>query len=404
MSAYTATTSSCAVFLSTAKVIIENDLGEKMTIRALLDHAAESSFITERVAQLLRVHRQRVAVHTSGIQGTATGEARTLTLVKLHSPQNDKFSASISALTLPSLTGMVPAERVKLQRWRHLEGLSLADPDYVLPGKVDAILGADIYDALITGAVKFNSAQEPSASSTVFGYIIVGLSAGHAVSKRSTRIMHCATHELSDQLQKFWELEEVSTKVPVLPADDFCETQFCQTHTRDNNGRFIVRLPVSSDDSIVLANNRKIALQLFLSTERKLEKSEVLREKYIGFMGEYAQLQHMNKVDTSPRQSAFYLPHHAVFSGHDQNGKIRVVFNASSRSPSGLSLSLNDKLLTGPKLQSELWVVLSHWRMHRVAFSSDIVKMFRLIQVHEDDRDLQRILWRDNSDSQVSEY
>ena len=45
-----------------------------MTIRVLLDHAVESSFITERVAQLLRVNRQQVAVRTSGLHGTATGD------------------------------------------------------------------------------------------------------------------------------------------------------------------------------------------------------------------------------------------------------------------------------------------------------------------------------------------
>jgi len=96
-----------------------------------------------------------------------------------------------------------------------------------------------------------------------------------------------------------------------------------------------------------------------------------------------------------------YLPHHAVVKKSDPKGKIRVVFNASFRTRDGFSL--NDVLLPGPKLQSDLWLVLTRWRMFRFAFSTDIVKMFRQIQVHKEDTDLQRILWRENPSDEVRE-
>jgi len=41
--------------------------------------------------------------------------------------------------------------------------------------------------------------------------------------------------------------------------------------------------------------------------------------------------------------------------------------------------------------------------MFRFAFSTDIVKMFRQIQVHKEDTDLQRILWCENP-TDVREY
>ena len=70
-----------------------------MTVRALLDHAAESSFISERVAQLLRMSRNRVAIKTSGLQGTSTGDAKTSAQVQLRSPLDDNFSIPMTSLT-----------------------------------------------------------------------------------------------------------------------------------------------------------------------------------------------------------------------------------------------------------------------------------------------------------------
>ena len=98
----------------------------------------------------------------------------------------------------------------------------------------------------------------------------------------------------------------------------------------------------------------------------------------------------------------FYLPHHVVFRNHDSSGKIRVVFNASAKLSSGYSL--NDKLLAGPNLQSELLIVLSGWRLFEFAFMIDIVQMFRQIKDNPAHHDHQRILWRENPSSDVAEY
>lgn len=73
--------------------------------------------------------------------------------------------------------------------------------------------------------------------------------------------------------------------------------------------------------------------------------------------------------------------------------KLRVVFNASSRSSSGVSL--NDIPHSGPKLQTNITDVLLWIRKHRYIFSSDIVKMFRQVAVYPDDWKFQQILWLD---------
>lgn len=111
-------------------------------------------------------------------------------------------------------------------------------------------------------------------------------------------------------------------------------------------------------------------------------------------MEEYHRLGHMELVPEGSRAALqlYYLPHHAAWKGDGENSKIRVVFNASCSSSSGVSL--NDLLTPGPKLQTTLWSVLTRWRLFQIAFSTDIVKMSRQILVHPSDRDWQRILWR----------
>ncbi|XP_029176360.1 uncharacterized protein LOC114944556 [Nylanderia fulva] len=99
---------------------------------------------------------------------------------------------------------------------------------------------------------------------------------------------------------------------------------------------------------------------------------------------------------------SYYLPHHAVVKTADPSGKIRVVFNASFRTSTGASL--NDLLLPGPKLQAELWLILTRWRLFQVAFTTDIVKMFRQVRINREDADLQRIVWRADAESEVRDF
>ncbi|XP_011701528.1 PREDICTED: uncharacterized protein LOC105458144, partial [Wasmannia auropunctata] len=201
---------------------------------------------------------------------------------------------------------------------------------------------------------------------------------------------HCqVSSDLGTVLRNFWTLEEVPSISPLSTSEQECENHFVDNVRRQADGRYEVRLPFKSDPTS-LGDSRSLALSMLISTERRLSRDDNLRTKYLEFLEEYAQLGHLSPSNSSP--PAYYLPHHGVFKTHDANGKLRVVFNASSRTSSGLSL--NDCLHVGPKLQSDLGMVLSRWRLFEFAFCADIVKMFRQISIHPDDRCWQRVLWR----------
>lgn len=82
----------------------------------------------------------------------------------------------------------------------------------------------------------------------------------------------------------------------------------------------------------------------------------------------------------------YYLPHHGVLRPEGATTKLRVVFNGSSPTTSGLSV--NDILHTGANLLLNVMHVLIWLRQHRHLFATDITKMFRQIKVHAEDRDL----------------
>ncbi|XP_034172341.2 uncharacterized protein LOC117600703 [Osmia lignaria lignaria] len=212
--------------------------------------------------------------------------------------------------------------------------------------------------------------------------------------------MHCASGEqtLEESLRQFWTIEDFpSAAASPRPEDEACEALFRDTHIRDSNGWFVVRLPVKGVLPTVGLETRRMAMGSLACMHRRFVRDPKLAQAYREFMSVYESLGHMEQVPTSeiddPR--AWYLPHHAVVQSTLSTWKIRVVFDASRRTCD--RQCLNDFLMAGPALQRDLSLNLLNWRRYRYVFTADIVKMFRQVNVFPRDRDLQRIVWAPNS-------
>ena len=100
---------------------------------------------------------------------------------------------------------------------------------------------------------------------------------------------------------------------------------------------------------------------------------------------EYFGLGHAEPVPVQdlgkPPTDVSYLPMHAVCK-KSSTTKLRVVFDASARSESGVSL--NDRLLVGPTVNASLVDVLLWFRLHRFALTTDVRKMYRAVLLPED--------------------
>lgn len=236
-------------------------------------------------------------------------------------------------------------------------------------------------------------AFSPTAQQTIFGWVLCGPVAA-TLAPVSARAHHATPdNELREFLARFWILEEIpdSTKKVLTEEEEECERHFSITFFRDATGRYVVRLPLKTNPT-VLGESKPRALGCLKKLGQQFDRNSVFQQRYVDFLEEYQRMEHMQEAETSSESTSFvhYLPHHGVLRESNRTTKLRIVFNASSRTSNGLSL--NDILHTGAKLQNDMCDILLWSRTHRILFSADIVKMFRQIAVHPDEWDLQRIL------------
>ena len=98
----------------------------------------------------------------------------------------------------------------------------------------------------------------------------------------------------------------------------------------------------------------------------------------------------------------YYLPHHGIYHAEKSSTCLCVPFNALAHTSSGLSL--NDILLKWQILQQELFSILIRFCKHHYAFTTDIGKVHRIILIHSQQRDLFRIIWKDDIDAPIKNY
>ncbi|GFV21178.1 integrase catalytic domain-containing protein [Trichonephila clavipes] len=96
------------------------------------------------------------------------------------------------------------------------------------------------------------------------------------------------------------------------------------------------------------------------------------------------------------------MPHHSVLRPDSKSIPIRTVFDASCSTLTGESL--NSILANGGVIQDDLFAILLRFRKNKIALTSAIKKMFRMIFIDESQRDLLRIVWKDNIDDYIKTY
>nr|CAI5842475.1 unnamed protein product [Callosobruchus analis] len=126
----------------------------------------------------------------------------------------------------------------------------LADPQFNIPGKVDMLLGADLfYELLCRGQVKLGAGM-PILQRTRLGWIISGPLACDIQSNRKTYCNFSQEIDIQQQLSQFWAIENISNEVPLSLEEKMCEEHFQNTTMRNEKGRFVVSIPLK--DSLIL--------------------------------------------------------------------------------------------------------------------------------------------------------
>ncbi|XP_076301867.1 uncharacterized protein LOC143219991 [Lasioglossum baleicum] len=390
-----------AILLATALISVGAQ-GRTRIVRALIDPCSEVTLVSEALVQALRAPRSSCSHVVVGAGDTPTSTVRGKATLTMSPRDQPSVCRSVEALILPRLTSYRPPGHRGSLTWPHISGLTLADPDVTSKQPIELLLGADVYPTILLDGIRRGDRCTPIAQETIFGWILSGPTTRSGASYPTAFSHACTIDDLTSLVRRFWEQEEVPASDKSFSSEEAtCEKLFATTHSREDDGRYVVRLCFNHPLQ-ALGETHGAARKILLANERRFHGNHQLQTAYKQFMAEYRQLGHMQPIpeeDWISSRPHFYLPHHGVMKVTDSSTKLRVVFNGSKTSSTGTSLNAN--LSAGPKLQLDLMDVLLRWRRHRVAFIADIEKMYRQIKVHRDDWDFQRILWRDSPDQPI---
>src|SRR5207253_5819447 len=121
---------------------------------------------------------------------------------------------------------------------------------------------------------------------------------------------------------------------PLTQEEVQCETHYSNTHWRDSDGRYVVRLPFK-DSVPQLGNSLNAAQKRLIQLEVSLKRNHKKQALYTEFLEEYLELDHMeaitiDSIQKCPSRDQYFLPHHGILKESSSTTKLRVVFDASA--------------------------------------------------------------------------
>ncbi|KYN11439.1 hypothetical protein ALC57_16407 [Trachymyrmex cornetzi] len=355
--------------------------------------------MTANLCNKLGLRTTKADISVSGINQIETKILETAR-TRIKSMHGD-FEEELIFMVVPKITARLPNEPLIFQGENIPSNISLADPEFYKPKRIDLLIGVDLFWDVIS----CEPSEYPYLRKTKLGYIIAGkLPSKKDAGRYVDTLCHLITNdgELSHDLQRFWEIEELPLKHSYSSEEQACEEHFTKTTKRDTDGRFIVSIPFKATPD-ELGDSRGIAERRLKSLERRLQKNKRMREQYTAFLRRYEELGHMTRVAHDDHASPVcYLSHHGVMKESSLTTKLRVVFNASA--PTSTGVSINDLQMVGPTIQQELLTILLSFRQHPYVVDADIAMMYRQVNIEPTQRSLQQILWREDPGDPIVEY
>ena len=202
-------------------------------------------------------------------------------------------------------------------------------------------------------------------------------------------------------IQKFWELEEVPmNELNPTPEEKSVMQNFIIHHSRTTEGGFVVSLPRKADAK-PLGESRSQAVRRFLYLERSLHSKNQFKELVLS-------LKNILIWDT---QKWFPFQNCTIHI----NWSTIFQYMLSARSPalrlrSGVYSMhrLSPRLVSSSKIPCWLdplyILLLLSFRLHRIALTTDISKMYRAIELALTDHDYHHFVWRKSPKDLILDY
>ncbi|XP_033218121.1 uncharacterized protein LOC117173589 [Belonocnema kinseyi] len=362
--------------MTTAVLKVQNNLGNCFMGRALLDSCSTVNLITENFAKSLNIPKQTCSIHVGDINGLSTLSRHYIKAT--FSSTCNKFKQELNFLTVTRIAELVPNETFPRHLFDIPKNLQLTDPQFYVPKSVDILLAAGTTLSLLSiGQIKLRCQESQTIlQKTTLGWIVAGGSDVLVTSAMAS----CNVAKLDKLIERFWAIGDFDHE-PLKSRDDVaCEQHFVHNTLRDDTGRYIVRLPFR-DSKFQVGESRNQALKRLYAIEKKFESNSQLKSENHQVLNQYIALNHMTLRDDI--KEGCYLSHHAVIKTASETTKVRVVFDASAKTSTGISL--NEVLLVGPTIQNAIIEQVLRFRTHTYVITAEI-EMYWQVLVYPDDR------------------
>jgi len=130
----------------------------------------------------------------------------------------NSFQCETSFLVINQISECLSMIEISQNQLDIPSNITLADPSYGIPGKIDVLLGASIFWELLCTRQIQRMKNSPVFQETLLGWIISG--SVYANNMKQHEESYCGmsiNNALQQQLEKFWEIEEV--EMPVHHSD-----------------------------------------------------------------------------------------------------------------------------------------------------------------------------------------
>ena len=390
-SCYSVTYEPRVISLGVLPVRIVGPLGQRVTY-ALLDSGSDSTMVDARIARDIGLvgDSTKLQIHSVSSSHQIVSSRVNFSVESLDKTGTITVNGGLTMTNWAVRAGPPPKER--LANWTHLKDVSVGELD---DKHVGLLIGCDVPEAHRSLEEKVGSPKQPLARKTILGWIVLGPWTRSLNGDRS--VLHSSL-EVKDLLTRLYDSEFNDLEGGPAPSvEDRSAVDQVNNSIRLIDGHYEVGLPwrKCKED---LPNNKAMALRRLTQLKRKFLRQPELFSAYKDIIRRHVEYGYITGVPQHQLRPEYlphwYIPHHAVLNPK-KPGKVRVVYDCAARFQ---DLSLNEFLLQGPNLVSNLVDVLLRFRENKVALIADITEMFLQVRLPERERGAFRFLWWANDD------
>ena len=395
---------SSKVFLRILPVKVING-SRSIETYALLDNGSDVSLVHDRLVQMLgiRGRPKPFVINSVNCTSEVNGLEVDIAVRSLDGSNSVNIRNAWSVPKLPISLSSAPST-LDLVYWPHLSNITIPT---VNSDEVMLLIGSDTPEAHWSLEERRGGIGEPCAIRSLLGWTVQGPSstAKPSVANVNFQQGHCKPDDVKTMLHHMWnnEFNQPPSNEKAMSLEDKQALKIMKATLEMDNGHYKMGLPWAQED-VSLPDNRVLAKTRLDYLKKKFKKDDSFQAMYTNQINEYLARGYAEpaRSDHQTKGKLWYIPHHGV-TNVNKPGKVRVVFDAAAKYRGH---ALNDHLLQGPDLVSNLVGVLIRFRQEPIAIVSDIEGMFHQVKVLEADRGALRFLWWRDGDpeNEICEY